>query len=64
MKVPYEYFCKDCGQIRLCFDPDQVGCKFCGSIRIITGEVNELDKDKLKYGFYNEEYIRIKKEKK
>ena len=61
MKIPYEYFCKDCGQIRLCFDPDQVGCKFCGSMRIIKGEMNELDKIKLKRKFHHGDFTRKEK---
>ena len=49
-----EYFCLNCGQLRLSIndrDPDQ--CKNCGSIKLIIGEVGCLDKDGLKAKFDN-----------
>jgi hypothetical protein len=51
---PYEYFCKGCGQIRLCLDEKLVGCGNCGSMLLITGEPGALDKDKLKLEFNND----------
>ena len=48
-----EYFCFDCGQLRLSLTEDKSKCKNCGSTNIITGEVGELDKQKLKKE-YNE----------
>ena len=52
MEVPYEYFCKSCGQLRLCLDQDRTDCGNCGSTKLIIGEINSLDKDKLKGEFY------------
>ena len=47
-----EYFCFDCGQLRLSRIKDKTKCYGCGSSNIKTGKVNELDKQKLKKEFY------------
>ena len=52
--IPYEYFCRMCNQLRLCLDPELVGCGNCGSLNVIIGEPNSLDKDKLKKESKNE----------
>jgi len=46
-----EYFCFDCGQLRLSLISEKTKCKSCGSLNIITGECGELDKQKLKDDF-------------
>lgn len=51
MKVPYEYFCKDCGQLRLCLDSNSTGCGNCRSTRLIIVELCGLDRIKLKRKF-------------
>jgi hypothetical protein len=47
-EAPFEYFCNSCGQLRLCYNPGQDYCGNCYSKSIIVGEINTLDKDKLK----------------
>jgi len=47
MKIPYEYFCYECGQLRLKLNHTK-GCNNCGSLNVIKGKVGELDKDKFK----------------
>jgi hypothetical protein len=54
----YEYFCKDCGQLRLCLNPKLKGCGNCGSLRIIRGSLESLPKDKLKDNFKRGMYKR------
>jgi hypothetical protein len=43
-----EYFCNDCGQLRLSFKPKADICGNCGGNNLITGEVNSLNKEQLK----------------
>lgn len=43
-----EYFCKDCGQLRLSFLKQTIKCAHCGSKKIIKGKPGELNKEKLK----------------
>jgi len=47
MKSPFEYFCKDCHQLRLCLIDDSEVCGNCGSMKLIVAEVEALDKDEL-----------------
>ena len=46
-----EYFCYSCGHLRLSLIDDKSKCQNCGSTDIVTGEVGELDKQKLKNDF-------------
>jgi Zn finger protein HypA/HybF involved in hydrogenase expression len=46
---PYEYFCKDCLQLRLAFELRHT-CGNCGSTNIIKGAIGTLDKESLKRG--------------
>ena len=46
--LPFEYFCQDCGQLRLCLDPKLNTCGNCGVLKIIKGNYSSLDKDSLK----------------
>ena len=48
MPILYEYFCRDCGQLRACLIPKLVKCGNCDSINIITAKPGSLNKDKLK----------------
>jgi len=44
----FEYFCKDCLQLRLCCDsPERSHCGACGSTNITKGEICTLDKEAL-----------------
>ena len=43
-----EYFCYDCGQLRLTYTDKKSICMNCGSTNIVAGKVGELDKDALK----------------
>ncbi len=43
----HEYFCYNCGQLRLSFCDTTVKCGNCNSPLIKTGALNTLDKDKL-----------------
>jgi len=43
-----EYFCNDCGQLRLPFKPKADICGNCGKTNLIIGEVNSLNKEQLK----------------
>jgi len=52
---PVEYFCYDCGQIRLSIEEFDSICKHCGSTNVIAGAVGSLDKEALKKGFNNGE---------
>jgi DNA-directed RNA polymerase subunit RPC12/RpoP len=52
--LPFEYFCQDCSQLRLCLDPELNACKNCGGSRIIKGNYGSLDKDNLKKKFKSE----------
>ena len=54
--TPYEYFCKECGQLRLCLDPNLEGCGNCGSMRIIYAAPGCLPKDQLKENFKRGRY--------
>jgi len=47
MKIPYEYFCNGCGQLRLKLNHTD-NCGNCGSSNIVKGKMGKLDKDKLK----------------
>ena len=51
---PVEYFCNNCGQLRLSIDEFDGICKHCDSTDVITGEIGSLDKEALKRGFNNE----------
>ena len=42
-----EYFCNDCGQLRLNL-VERTTCGNCGKSNIVVGEVGALDKDNLK----------------
>ena len=46
----FEYFCKDCGQLRLAVAKEREGylCANCNSNNITTGDVNALNKEALK----------------
>lgn len=46
-----EYFCFNCGQLRLSLIKEKTLCKGCGSTNIIIGKCGELDKQKLKKEF-------------
>ena len=48
---PFEYFCFSCGQLRLCCDPQLMGCKNCGAPFSHTGKPGELDGKKLRAEF-------------
>lgn len=39
-----EYFCKDCGQLRLSFLNETTQCGNCKSNDIIKGDIGELNK--------------------
>lgn len=52
---PTEYFCNDCGQLRLSLVKDKSKCLNCGSTNIITGKPGELDKETLKMKFKGKE---------
>lgn len=52
MSNPNEYFCYDCGQLRLLFINNKTGCGNCGSDNIISGKPGELDKAKLKKEYH------------
>lgn len=43
----FEYFCKECGQLRLSLRSEK-RCGNCGSFNIVIGKVGELDKSTLK----------------
>jgi len=44
----FEYFCKDCLQLRLCCDDtERSHCGACGSGNIVKGAVETLDKEAL-----------------
>jgi len=45
---PVEYFCYDCGQLRLSIDSFDGFCKHCGSANTVSGPVDSLDKEALK----------------
>lgn len=45
-KKPFEYFCKNCHQLRLSWINCST-CGNCGSDQIIKGELETLDKEKL-----------------
>ena len=45
-----EYFCKDCGQLRLNAANSQT-CGNCGSQNLIHGSIGTLDKKSLKLAF-------------
>ena len=49
-KATCEYFCLQCGQLRLSFDKnkDPEKCWNCGSMKLVVGEINGLDKESLK----------------
>lgn len=48
----FEYFCLDCGQLRLCCsDPKRNTCGNCGSGNLIKGKIDSLNKEKLKSEF-------------
>jgi len=49
-KPTCEYFCNGCGQLRLSFDKDRdpLKCGNCGSMKLVIGEIEGLDKDYLK----------------
>jgi hypothetical protein len=47
MEPTFEYFCRDCRQLRLSFI-DLDTCGNCGSSDIVKGPVGTLDKAKLK----------------
>ena len=46
-KKPYEYFCRSCQQLRLSWINYDT-CGNCGSEDIVKGELETLDKEKLK----------------
>ncbi len=46
-----EYFCYDCGQLRLSVAKTPNCCGYCSSTNIVVGEPYELDKATLKYNF-------------
>lgn len=54
MKIPFEYLCYDCKQLRLCADdPDRNTCGNCGSANIKKGKINSITQeeiDKVKKG--------------
>jgi len=50
-KIPYEYFCNGCDQLRLSFDAALIGCGNCGSLDTVEGKPLTLDKDTLKKQF-------------
>jgi molybdenum cofactor biosynthesis enzyme MoaA len=52
MKIPYEYFCMNCGQLRLCLDKKLTTCGNCNSPIKIIGKVGELNGKKLKADYY------------
>ena len=49
-KIEYEYFCFECGQLRLSF-VDNNYCGNCGSEQIRKAAIGTLDKEKLKNEF-------------
>ena len=54
LKPKFEYFCYNCGQLRLCVDDiNRSTCGSCGSDNILKGSVGSLDKRKLKRDFKN-----------
>lgn len=46
-----EYFCYDCGQLRLDLRKKTLYCGYCGSPDIKVGKPGALDKDALKKEF-------------
>ena len=50
-----EYFCFDCGHLRLTFVANNSICMNCGSTNIVAGKVGELDKDALKKKYNDHE---------
>lgn len=51
---PTEYFCNNCGQLRLSLIADKTKCHNCNSSDIVKGDMGSLNKDKLKEGFTND----------
>ena len=46
---PFEYFCKQCRQLRLCINPNHgKKCGNCGSKDLIKGRMGELNKAELR----------------
>lgn len=43
-----EYFCRDCGQLRLSYLDKTEVCGNCGSSNIVKGEPGKLNKEVLK----------------
>ena len=52
VKIEYEYFCFNCGELRLSFVDDN-DCGNCGSKQIRKAAIGTLDKEKLKNEFCN-----------
>lgn len=50
-KIPFEYFCHSCGQLRLSLKNTLTTCGNCGSSDILEGSPGFLDKDGLKKQF-------------
>lgn len=44
---PREYFCRSCGQLRLCLVQGKADCGNCGSSDLVFGKPGELDKQAL-----------------
>jgi hypothetical protein len=45
---PYEYWCDNCRQLRLCLSGSVTGCGNCGAPIVLRGQPGELDADKLR----------------
>lgn len=43
-----EYFCRDCGQLRLSVEMNPTVCQNCKGAHLIIGEVGSLNKEALK----------------
>jgi len=48
MESAKEYFCNECGQLRLSLSGNPKVCGNCRSDNLTVGELNTLDKDYLK----------------
>jgi DNA-directed RNA polymerase subunit RPC12/RpoP len=61
MNAKWEYFCFNCGQLRLYLTVFEVydkptKCRNCGSYNIKVGEINTLNKEELKKERLNATY--------
>lgn len=51
LEPQFEYFCNDCGQLRLSFDEKLTACGNCGNADIIKAAMRGLNAAELKYNW-------------